>query len=801
MEFPVGKWHFALVNLVMKLLRFCLLLVGLLWPAAGPAQAQTRLKLANILPGTENVQLVNNGDFQFQGSATATNTHPFPTGWTRTADMYADAGVNMAPVNAGVVARALVSGGASVCQYRQVIQLASSADYVLSGYVWNLGEAANRVTTVIDFNDAPGEPQITLAYSDANAAQGYFAYRSFNTGTTGSNITLRVFSDGLTGTGAAAAYWPLAAQWDNVAITRAADFLPPQPVGSGANLRPMVRLTSPPDGTNIVAAASPARLTLAAAASDLDGTVTNVAFYVGGMKAGAVSASPYTLDWVIPTSGSFTLTAVAADDRGATTLSAPVVINASVTVPPVPVRLAITNTGVNLVLSWPTSVTALSLQSSSNLVAPLAWASNTNPVAVSNEEFAVSLPPAGAQRVFRLGPGVDSSTLDRKLMMGYQGWFAGPSDGSALNRWVHWFRNNSPTATNATVDFWPDIAELDADELFATAMTLPGGGPAKVYSAYKEKTVVRHFRWMKDNRLDGVFLQRFSSTLSSPDQFAFRNQVTANVRVGAETYGRVFAIMYDISGQNPATLVSTLTNDWAYLVNTLRVTNSPSYVRHRGKPVVAIWGFGFTDRPGTPQDATNVIAWFKSAGCTVMGGVPTNWRTLTGDSQTNAAWATAYRSFDILSPWAVGRYGTLSGADTFKNNYIVPDRAACIAGGNDYMPVVFPGFSWHNLKGDPSPLNQTPRNGGTFYWRQIYNAVSTGCTMIYGAMFDELDEGTAMFKMAATPNELPVEGTFVPLNVDGQSLPSDWYLRVADQASRMLRREISLTNALPITPP
>lgn len=386
-------------------------------------------------------------------------------------------------------------------------------------------------------------------------------------------------------------------------------------------------------------------------------------------------------------------------------------------------------------------------------------------------------------------------------MMGYQGWFACPGDGSALNRWVHWFRNNSPTATNATVDFWPDIAELDADELFATGMTLPGGGPAKVYSAYKEKSVVRHFRWMKENHLDGVFLQRFSSTLSSPDQLAFRNQVTANVRVGAETYGRIFAIMYDISGQNAATLVSTLTNDWMYLVNTLRVTNSPSYVRHDGKPVVAIWGFGFTDRPGTPDDATNVIAWFKSAGCTVMGGVPTNWRTLTGDSQTNAAWATAYRAFDILSPWAVGRYSTLSGADNFKSTYIAPDRAECIARGIDYMPVVFPGFSWHNLKGDPSPLNQIPRNGGAFYWRQIYNAVSTGCTMIYGAMFDELDEGTAMFKMAATPSELPVEGTFVPLNIDGQSLPSDWYLRVGDQASRMLRREIPLTNTIPIAPP
>ena len=115
--------------------------------------------------------------------------------------------------------------------------------------------------------------------------------------------------------------------------------------------------------------------------------------------------------------------------------------------------------------------------------------------------------------------------------------------------------------------------------------------------------------------------------------------------------------------------------------------------------------------------------------------------------------------------------------------------------------MIFPGFSWHNLKGDPSPLNQIPRNGGAFYWRQVYNSISAGCTMIYGAMFDEVDEGTAMFKLAPTPNELPVEGTFVPLNIDGQALSSDWYLRLAGEATKMLRGQIPLSSQMPITPP
>jgi hypothetical protein len=472
---------------------------------------------------------------------------------------------------------------------------------------------------------------------------------------------------------------------------------------------------------------------------------------------------------------------------------------AAAVVAPQPVWLQIARAGANALLSWPTSATAASLQSRPSLAATSAWQVVTQPPVTSSNQHLVSVPNTNAQQHFRLGDDVDASTMDRKLLMGYQGWFGCPQDGSAANRWIHWFRSQVPVATNVTVDFWPDISELDDDELFATAMTLPDGSPAKVFSSYNQKTTLRHFRWMKEHRLDGVFLQRFTSSLANGSMFAFRNEVTANVRLGADTYGRVFAIMYDISGQSAATLISTLTNDWTYLTGTMHLTNSPRYLRHRGKPVVAIWGFGFTDRPGTPQDATNVIAWFKAVGCTVMGGVPTHWRTLNGDSQTNAAWATAYRSFDVLSPWAVGRYSSLSGADNFRQNQIAPDLAETKLRGIDYMPVIFPGFSWTNL--NQGPFNQIPRNGGTFYWRQAYNAIAAGCTMIYGAMFDEVDEGTAMFKLAATPNELPTEGSFVPLNVDGYALPSDWYLRMADQASRMLRGDLPLTATLPIAPP
>jgi len=68
-------------------------------------------------------------------------------------------------------------------------------------------------------------------------------------------------------------------------------------------------------------------------------------------------------------------------------------------------------------------------------------------------------------------------------------------------------------------------------------------------------------------------------------------------------------------------------------------------------------------------------------------------------------------------------------------------------------------------------------------------------------MYDEVDEGTAMYKLAPTAAQLPAQGTFVALNVDGYNLGSDWYLRLADQAGKMLRGEIPVTSTIPITPP
>jgi hypothetical protein len=232
--------------------------------------------------------------------------------------------------------------------------------------------------------------------------------------------------------------------------------------------------------------------------------------------------------------------------------------------------------------------------------------------------------------------------------------------------------------------------------------------------------------------------------------------------------------------------------DWIHLVDTLQLTDSRRYLRHRGQPLLAIWGFGFRDRAPTPEQAAELINFFRHHPdpryrVALLGGVPSRWRTLTGDSQADRRWASVYRTFDIISPWSVGRFRNEAEVDAFYAEVVAGDVAEARRLGRGYMPVLFPGFSWHNLN-PRSPLNAIPRRGGRFYWRQVERAVRSGARMLYGAMFDEADEGTAMFKTAATAADAPANVPIVSLDIDGEALPSDWYLRLAGEAQRRLSR-------------
>jgi hypothetical protein len=70
--------------------------------------------------------------------------------------------------------------------------------------------------------------------------------------------------------------------------------------------------------------------------------------------------------------------------------------------------------------------------------------------------------------------------------------------------------------------------------------------------------------------------------------------------------------------------------------------------------------------------------------------------------------------------------------------------------------------------------------------------------MAFAAMFDEVDEATAMFKIAASKADAPTTGTFLTLDADGQKMSSDFYLRLAGAGAQVLHRQMPLGSAIPV---
>lgn len=97
------------------------------------------------------------------------------------------------------------------------------------------------------------------------------------------------------------------------------------PCGGAGNQPPLVSLVSPGSGTIFTVGES---VTVSADASDADGAITKVAFFVGNDLIGEDISAPYTVSW-IAVQGSYSLTAVATDDVGATATSAVVTISVS----------------------------------------------------------------------------------------------------------------------------------------------------------------------------------------------------------------------------------------------------------------------------------------------------------------------------------------------------------------------------------------------------------------------------------------------------------------------------------------
>lgn len=382
------------------------------------------------------------------------------------------------------------------------------------------------------------------------------------------------------------------------------------------------------------------------------------------------------------------------------------------------------------------------------------------------------------------------------VMAGYQGWFNAPGDGAGRG-WNHYLSHGKFAPGSTNIDIWPDVSEYK--KVYKSPFKLADGSAAYLYSSYDASSTDTHFKWMQAYGIDGVFVQRFIADVQRGAGRHHNDVVLGNALQSAQKYHRAISLMYDLSGMG-AGGDSLVIKDWKHLVDSMRLTNrgnKQAWLYHHGKPLIAVWGVGFNDhRKYGLAEAERIIDFLKNdpvyGGCTVMLGVPTYWRDFGNDTENDPHLHDLLRKVDIIHPWFVGRFNETS-YPAFQSR-IANDIAWCIANKLEYVPTVFPGFSWHNMN-PRSPQNQIPRNKGHFFWKQITGAIKSGADMLYVAMFDEVDEGTAILK--ASKNPPAGLSTFVTYE-DG--IPNDYYLYLTGYAGKMLKQQVPLQENIPAPP-
>ena len=394
--------------------------------------------------------------------------------------------------------------------------------------------------------------------------------------------------------------------------------------------------------------------------------------------------------------------------------------------------------------------------------------------------------PGAAERFLRRLEGPpEVDTFTRRVFTGYQGWFATPNDG-VLNRWRHWSRRGRPSAGNVHMDLYPDVRDFRKSDLYPSGLAPFGNGrPAMLYSSYRQGILNVHFKWLAKYGIGGICLNRFMNT--SRRFMEARDTITRMAFRAARLHDRHLYFKFNLHQHytvpDPAAgIIADYIRSFERQMPDL--IRSDRYARKNGKPVVEIWGAGFLRNNGsiTKAQTTKLIDFFKQRGFYVIGGVPYHWREGIRESRPN--WQEVFTRFDMITPWAVGKFRTDEATQRQFEGIVQADLDYLAERGVDYRRVIFPGASFANVK-QGYRRNGTPRRAGDFMWRQGYWCAKMGLD-VFVANFDEFDEGTAIAKSAPDARFVPRNQWFLTLDADGTHVSSDYYLRLTGDIARMI---------------
>jgi hypothetical protein len=164
------------------------------------------------------------------------------------------------------------------------------------------------------------------------------------------------------------------------------------------NPRPVVSLTAPAPGAQF---AAPASINLTATASDPGGSIAKVEFFAGTTLVGTDTTAPYAVTWASVPAGTYSLTARATDNGGASTVSSPISVTVAANIPPT-VALTAPINGSSFAFGTPMTLSATATDAESGSPAKVEFFAGATLLATVTSapySFNWTNPPAGTHSI------------------------------------------------------------------------------------------------------------------------------------------------------------------------------------------------------------------------------------------------------------------------------------------------------------------------------------------------------------------------------------------------------------------
>lgn len=217
-------------------------------------------------------------------------------------------------------------------------------------------------------------------------------------------------------------------------------------------------------------------------------------------------------------------------------------------------------------------------------------------------------------------------------------------------------------------------------------------------------------------------------------------------------------------------------------VETLGFFEARGYAKQNGKPVIGISHIESHDA----SQVQYIVNYVKAKGFYVIGSVPFEWRT----NDQYESFQNVYRTFDMLqpateitSPNTKDIVCPSDGAKEYQKT-MREDLQFLTENNIDYQVSLIPGYI--------GKYTECRRMNGDFYWQQFVNLREIGIKTAIIYSFNNFETGTAIAKVAEDSSMLPGGQGFRALDVDGQHLSSDFYLRLTAEGNRMMNGKVDL---------